>query len=117
MEKNHAIVKVDFVSSYDYFEGAWIYMMPISGVGVDGPKGVPATQFLYQLKRARYTTGQIIAAIPAKPELPAAITNVFAALGYRYLLEPLGEAYPCPIDKGVFQRYNRIEDADMPYEH
>ncbi|KAL1865602.1 hypothetical protein VTK73DRAFT_5141 [Phialemonium thermophilum] len=74
------------------------------------------TQLLYQLFVAAYTTGSIIGTYPEEPGLPEEVTNICATLGYRYMAEPLGMPYPCPIDRGYFSHYWRVEEPYMPYE-
>ncbi|OAA53601.1 hypothetical protein SPI_09308 [Niveomyces insectorum RCEF 264] len=74
------------------------------------------TQTLYQLHMGGATSGCITSTAPVQPTLPAGVTSAFTALGFRYMAEPLGQPYPCPVDRGLFQYYQRVEMAYMPYE-
>ncbi|KFY10424.1 hypothetical protein V491_07649 [Pseudogymnoascus sp. VKM F-3775] len=72
------------------------------------------TQALYQLCSSRLLRSGVLRSAPAEPRLQ--VDDAFKVLGMRFTVRPPGKGSICPVDKGVFPRYVRVEERYMPYE-
>lgn len=63
---------------------------------------------------AGYVLPDIISTTPVTT--PLHVRNAFSALGMRFRIVPLGQGSACPIDRGGYEQYNRVERGFMPYE-
>lgn len=60
---------------------------------------------------AGYVSSQIIDTIPLTPLY---VEDAFSALGMRFRVSD-GQGSACPIDRGSFEQYPRVEKGYMPY--
>lgn len=63
---------------------------------------------------AGYVSPEIVETTPATTALH--VQDAFSALGMRFMINPLGQGEACPIDRGGFENYVRVETGYMPYE-
>ncbi|KFY88496.1 hypothetical protein V498_06769 [Pseudogymnoascus sp. VKM F-4517 (FW-2822)] len=67
-----------------------------------------------QMCSAGYVSPEIIDTTPVTTALH--VRDAFSALGMRFSVDPLGQGSACPIDRGGFEQYSRIEREYMPYD-
>lgn len=72
------------------------------------------TQLLYRLATSEGLSGTITSTAPLGQTVYS--TDIFAVLGMRFVREPLGKSFACPIVRGMFIGYERWGDYNMPYE-
>ncbi|KAK8006943.1 hypothetical protein PG989_000933 [Apiospora arundinis] len=78
-------------------------------------------QLLWAWRSQGYTRGEILSHNPVEEGLPSANTNIFEALGYRYIFEPRGKPVASPIIRGMFLQlgenpaFRRMEEG-LPYQ-